>query len=87
MQLLSSPRFEWVCEGPVEVPCGFCVISTTTAKAVADLVQLDSLLDSGHSWAFQRCLLAGNAAEACQTCATISQSNRCLQKVTELTAT
>ena len=76
LQLLSSLIFEWVCEGPVEVPCGWYVISTKTAKAVADLVQLDSLLDSGHSWAFQRSLLAGNAAEACQTCAAISQYMR-----------
>ncbi len=72
LQLLPSLVFEWVCEGPSEVPCGCYVMRANIAKVVADLVKLDSLLDSGHSWAFQRSLLAGNAAEACQTCATIS---------------
>ena len=58
---------------PLGKSCGCYVIRTTTVRAVADLVKLDSLLDSGHSWTFQRGLLAGNAAEACQTCALIRQ--------------
>jgi len=71
-----SFMFGWVCDGPLEVPCGCYVIRSSIAKAASDLVKLDSLLDSGHSWAFQRSLLAGNAAEACQTCAAIGQYMR-----------
>ena len=37
-----------------------------SSGGICHLVKLDSFLDSGHSWPFQRGLLASNAAEAGQ---------------------